>query len=307
MKFNNILDTVGNTPLVKINRLFPEANKKKITIYAKLERANPGGSIKDRIAKRMIEDAQKKGLVKEGTVIVEPTSGNTGVGLAMACAVLGYRLIITMPESMSLERRRLMALFGAELVLTPKEKGMKGAIEKAQEICEQESNSWMPMQFDNPSNVDVHRDTTAKEILEDINGKIDYLITGVGTGGHITGVSEVLKEKFSALKVIAVEPSDSPVLSGGDPGPHPIQGIGAGFVPSVLNRELLDEVVTITKDEAFEFARSAARLEGILLGISSGASLAAVDKKISEMPEGSTVLTFCYDTGERYLSTEGLF
>ncbi len=307
MKFNNILDTVGNTPLVKINRLFPEANKKNITIYAKLERANPGGSIKDRIAKRMIEDAQKKGLVKEGTVIVEPTSGNTGVGLAMACAVLGYRLIITMPESMSLERRRLMALFGAELVLTPKEKGMKGAIEKAQEICEQESNSWMPMQFDNPSNVDVHRDTTAKEILEDINGKIDYLITGVGTGGHITGVSEVLKEKFSALKVIAVEPSDSPVLSGGDPGPHPIQGIGAGFVPSVLNRELLDEVVTITKDEAFEFARSAARLEGILLGISSGASLAAVDKKISEMPEGSTVLTFCYDTGERYLSTEGLF
>ncbi|MFG1481275.1 cysteine synthase A [Halobacteriovorax sp. HFRX-2_2] len=307
MKFNNILDTVGNTPLVKINRLFPEANKKNITIYAKLERANPGGSIKDRIAKRMIEDAQKKGLVKEGTVIVEPTSGNTGVGLAMACAVLGYRLIITMPESMSLERRRLMALFGAELVLTPKEKGMKGAIEKAQEICEQESNSWMPMQFDNPSNVDVHRDTTAKEILEDIDGKIDYLITGVGTGGHITGVSEVLKEKFSALKVIAVEPSDSPVLSGGDPGPHPIQGIGAGFVPSVLNRELLDEVVTITKDEAFEFARSAARLEGILLGISSGASLAAVDKKISEMPEGSTVLTFCYDTGERYLSTEGLF
>ncbi|MGI4991759.1 cysteine synthase A [Halobacteriovorax sp. GFR7] len=307
MKFNNILDTVGNTPLVKINRLFPEANKKNITIYAKLERANPGGSIKDRIAKRMIEDAQKKGLVKDGTVIVEPTSGNTGVGLAMACAVLGYRLIITMPESMSLERRRLMALFGAELVLTPKEKGMKGAIEKAQEICDQESNSWMPMQFDNPSNVDVHRDTTAKEILEDIDGSIDYLITGVGTGGHITGVSEVLKEKFSSLKVIAVEPSDSPVLSGGDPGPHPIQGIGAGFVPSVLKRELLDEVVTITKDEAFEFARSAARLEGILLGISSGASLAAVAKKISEMPEGSTVLTFCYDTGERYLSTEGLF
>ncbi|MFG1503492.1 cysteine synthase A [Halobacteriovorax sp. ZH5_bin.2] len=307
MKFNNILDTVGNTPLVKINRLFPEANKKNITIYAKLERANPGGSIKDRIAKRMIEDAQKKGLVKDGTVIVEPTSGNTGVGLAMACAVLGYRLIITMPESMSLERRRLMALFGAELVLTPKEKGMKGAIEKAQEICDQESNSWMPMQFDNPSNVDVHRDTTAKEILEDIDGSIDYLITGVGTGGHITGVSEVLKEKFSSLKVIAVEPSDSPVLSGGDPGPHPIQGIGAGFVPSVLKRELLDEVVTITKDEAFEFTRSTARLEGILLGISSGASLAAVAKKISEMPEGSTVLTFCYDTGERYLSTEGLF
>ncbi|MFG1500900.1 cysteine synthase A [Halobacteriovorax sp. XZX-3] len=307
MKFNNILESVGNTPLVKINRLFPEANKKNITIYAKLERANPGGSIKDRIAKRMIEDAQKKGLVKEGTVIVEPTSGNTGVGLAMACAVLGYRLIITMPESMSLERRRLMALFGAELVLTPKEKGMKGAIEKAQEICEQEANSWMPMQFDNPSNVDVHRDTTAKEILADIDGSIDYLITGVGTGGHITGVSEVLKEKFNNLKVVAVEPADSPVLSGGEPGPHPIQGIGAGFVPSVLNRELLDEVVTISKDEAFEFARSAARLEGILLGISSGASLAAIEKKISEMPEGSTVLTFCYDTGERYLSTEGLF
>ncbi len=307
MKFDNILDSVGNTPLVKINRLFPEAIKKNITIYAKLERANPGGSIKDRIAKRMIEDAIKEGLVKEGTVIVEPTSGNTGVGLAMACAVLGHRLIITMPESMSLERRRLMALFGAELVLTPKEKGMKGAIEKAQEICEAEANSWMPMQFDNPSNVAVHRDTTAKEILADIDGPIDYLITGVGTGGHITGVSEVLKEKFSNLKVVAVEPSDSPVLSGGDPGPHPLQGIGAGFVPKVLNRELLDEVITISKEEAFEFTRQAARQEGILLGISSGASLAAINKKLAEIPEGSTVVTFCYDTGERYLSTEGLF
>lgn len=307
MKFDNILDSVGNTPLVKINRLFPEAIKKNITIYAKLERANPGGSIKDRIAKRMIEDAIKEGLVKEGTVIVEPTSGNTGVGLAMACAVLGHRLIITMPESMSLERRRLMALFGAELVLTPKEKGMKGAIEKAQEICEAEANSWMPMQFDNPSNVAVHRDTTAKEILADIDGPIDYLITGVGTGGHITGVSEVLKEKFSNLKVVAVEPSDSPVLSGGDPGPHPLQGIGAGFVPKVLNRELLDEVITISKEEAFEFTRQAARQEGILLGISSGASLAAINNKLAEIPEGSTVVTFCYDTGERYLSTEGLF
>lgn len=307
MKYKNILETVGNTPLVQINRLFPKANKKNITVLAKLERANPGGSIKDRIAKKMIEDAIEAGLVKEGTVIIEPTSGNTGVGLAMACAVLGYRLIITMPESMSLERRRLMALYGAELVLTPKEKGMKGAIEKAQEIADKEANSWVPMQFDNPSNVAIHREQTAQEILSDVDGKIDYLITGVGTGGHITGVSEVLKEEFNELKVYAVEPSDSPVLSGGDPGPHPIQGIGAGFVPKVLNREILDGVVTITKDEAFDFAQRAAKEEGILLGISSGASLAAIEKSLDEMPEGSTVVTFCYDTGERYLTTEGLF
>lgn len=307
MKFNNVLESIGHTPLIKINRLFPEASKKNITVWIKLERNNPGGSIKDRIALQMIEDAEKKGLIKADTVIIEPTSGNTGVGLAMVCAVKGIKLILTMPESMSIERRKLMAIYGAELVLTPREKGMKGAIEKARELCAENKNSWMPMQFENNSNVVVHRETTAKEILADLSSPIDYLITGVGTGGHITGVSEVLKEKYKDLQVFAVEPVDSPVLSGGNPGPHPIQGIGAGFVPQILNRDLLAGVVQISKDEAFNFARRAAKEEGILLGISSGASLAAIDKKISEMKPGSTVLTFCYDTGERYLSIEGLF
>lgn len=307
MKFNNVLESIGHTPLIKINRLFPEASKKNITVWMKLERNNPGGSIKDRIALQMIEDAEKKGLIKADTVIIEPTSGNTGVGLAMVCAVKGIKLILTMPESMSIERRKLMAIYGAELVLTPREKGMKGAIEKARELCAENKNSWMPMQFENNSNVVVHRETTAKEILADLSSPIDYLITGVGTGGHITGVSEVLKEKYKDLQVFAVEPVDSPVLSGGNPGPHPIQGIGAGFVPQILNRDLLAGVVQISKDEAFNFARRAAKEEGILLGISSGASLAAIDKKISEMKPGSTVLTFCYDTGERYLSIEGLF
>lgn len=308
MKYNNVLESIGNTPLIKINRLFPLATQKNINVWVKLERSNPGGSIKDRIAKKMIEDAEKKGLVKAGTVIIEPTSGNTGVGLAMVCAVKGYKLILTMPESMSIERRRLMAIYGAELVLTPREKGMKGAIEKAKELISENKNSWMPMQFENMSNVDVHKETTALEILNDLKGmNLDYLITGVGTGGHITGVSEVLKKTFTDLKVFAVEPSDSPVLSGGNPGPHPIQGIGAGFVPAIMKTDLLSGVVQITKDEAFEYARRAAKLEGILLGISSGASLAAVDKKLSEMKEGSNVVTFCYDTGERYLSIEGLF
>lgn len=307
MKYENILATIGNTPTVKINHLFPEATKKNISVYMKLERTNPGGSIKDRIALAMIEDALKKGLITKDTIIVEPTSGNTGVGLAMVAAVKGMRLIITMPESMSIERRRLLALYGAELVLTPKEKGMKGAIEKAKEIVLENKNSWMPMQFENASNVEIHKATTALEIKNDFPGGFNYLITGVGTGGHITGCAEALKKEFKNLKVFAVEPTDSPILSGGTPGPHALQGIGAGFIPSILKTELLDGVITVSKDEAFQFARDAAKKEGILIGISSGASLAAVKSKIEEMPAGSTVLTFCYDTGERYLSIEGLF
>ncbi len=307
MKYNNILESIGRTPIIKINNLFPEADKKNIEVYMKLEKANPGGSIKDRIALAMIKTAELSGKLKPETVIIEPTSGNTGVGLAMVAAVKGYRLILTMPESMSLERRRLMALYGAELVLTPREKGMKGAIEKAQELLSANPGSWMPMQFENKTNVDIHRETTALEIEEDFPNGFDYMITGVGTGGHITGCAEHLKKKFSNLKVFAVEPEASPVLSGGVPGPHPLQGIGAGFIPAILNIELLDGVVAINKDEAYHYARQAALKEGILLGVSSGASLAAIAKKIGEIPEGSRVLTFCYDTGERYLSTEGLF
>lgn len=307
MKYENVLASIGNTPIVKINKLFPEANKKKINIYMKLERTNPGGSIKDRIGVAMIEDAEKKGLITKGTLIVEPTSGNTGVGLALVCAVKGMRLILTMPESMSIERRRLLALYGAELVLTPREKGMKGAIEKAKEILNENKNSWMPMQFENSSNVEIHKTTTAIEIKNDFPQGLDYLITGVGTGGHLTGCAEVLKKEFKNLKVFAVEPTDSPVLSGGNPGPHPLQGIGAGFVPAILKTELLDGVVTVAKEDAFYFAREAAKQEGILMGISSGASLAAINAKIKEMPDGATVLTFCYDTGERYLSIDGLF
>lgn len=307
MKFNNVIESVGRTPIVKINRLFPEANKKNIEVWIKLEKTNPGGSIKDRIAVAMIEDAEKKGLLKKDSVIIEPTSGNTGIGLAMVAAVKGYRLILTMPESMSLERRRLMAIYGAELVLTPKEKGMKGAIERARELVSENKNSWMPMQFENMANVEIHKNTTAQEIFEDFPSGFDYLISGVGTGGHITGCAEVLKTKYQNLKVFAVEPSDSAVLSGGTPGPHAIQGIGGGFVPQILNTVILDGIVTITKDEAYNFTRDAAKQEGILLGVSSGASLAAVAKKIAEMPEGSKVLTFCYDTGERYLSIDGLF
>lgn len=307
MKFNNVIESVGRTPIVKINRLFPEANKKNIEVWIKLEKTNPGGSIKDRIAVAMIEDAEKKGLLKKDTVIIEPTSGNTGIGLAMVAAVKGYRLILTMPESMSLERRRLMAIYGAELVLTPKEKGMKGAIERARELVSENKNSWMPMQFENMANVEIHKNTTAQEIFEDFPSGFDYLISGVGTGGHITGCAEVLKTKYKGLKVFAVEPSDSAVLSGGTPGPHAIQGIGGGFVPQILNTAILDGIVTITKDEAYNFTRDAAKQEGILLGVSSGASLAAIAKKIAEMPAGSKVLTFCYDTGERYLSIDGLF
>jgi cysteine synthase A len=303
MKAKNILETIGNTPHVRINNLF----NKNVEVWMKLERANPGASIKDRIGLSMIEDAEEKGILNKDSIIVEPTSGNTGIGLAIVAAVKKYKLILVMPESMSIERRKIMAAYGAQFELTPKEKGMKGAIEKAKEIVEKNKNAWMPMQFDNPANTKAHRDNTAIEILKDFPEGFDYLITGVGTGGHITGVAEVLKEKFPSIKVFAVEPSQSPVISGGNPGPHPIQGLGAGFIPSILKTDLLDGTVQVTKEEAFEYAKRAAKEEGIFAGISSGAALAAVAKKIPEIAEGKRVLTFCYDTGERYLSIEGLF
>ncbi len=303
MKTNSILETIGSTPHVRINRLFDP----KVNVFIKLERANPGGSIKDRIGLSMIEAAEKSGDLVPGGVIIEPTSGNTGIGLAMVAAVKGYELILVMPESMSIERRRLMAAYGAKFELTPREKGMKGAIEKARELTESTPNAWMPMQFDNPANILVHRETTALEILADFPEGVDYLITGVGTGGHITGVAEVLKSRFPNTKVFAVEPAKSPVISGGAPSPHKIQGIGAGFVPTNLHREILDGVITIDEEDAFTFAQRAAREEGIFMGISSGASLAAVAKKLPEIADGATVLTFCYDTGERYLSIDGLF
>lgn len=303
MKADSILQTIGNTPHVRINKLFGSDHE----VWMKLERNNPGASIKDRIALSMIEDAEAKGLLTKDSVIIEPTSGNTGIGLALVAAVKGYKIILVMPESMSIERRRLMALYGAEFVLTPREKGMKGAIEKAQEVAAETPHSWIPMQFDNPSNTAIHRTTTAQEIIADFPGGLDYVITGVGTGGHITGVAEVLKEKFPNLKVFAVEPELSPVLSGGAPGPHPIQGIGAGFIPSILNKEILDGVIQVSKEDAYAYAQRAAKEEGILIGVSSGASLAAVANKIGELPRGSKILTFNYDTGERYLSIEGLF
>ena len=302
MKASNILETIGNTPVVKINKLFGNKN-----VFIKLERTNPGNSIKDRIALAMIEDAEAKGLLKPDSVIIEPTSGNTGIGLALVGAVKGYKVILVMPESMSVERRKLMEIYGAEFDLTPREKGMKGAIERAAELVANTPNSWSPSQFSNQANVEVHKKTTAQEILADFPDGLDYVITGVGTGGHITGVAAVLKEKFPNIKIIAVEPELSPVLSGGAPGPHPIQGIGAGFIPTNLHTEILDGTIQVSKDEAFSYAQRAAKEEGILLGISSGASLAAVAKKLNEIPDGATVLTFCYDTGERYLSIEGLF
>jgi cysteine synthase A len=271
----------------------------------KLERANPGGSIKDRIGLSMIEDAERRGVLSKDSTIIEPTSGNTGIGLAMVAAVKGYRLVLVMPESMSVERRHLMALYGAKLELTPRELGMKGAIDRAKEMVDEHANAWMPMQFDNPANVAVHREQTAAEILEDFPEGLDALVTGVGTGGHMTGVAEVLKARFPALKVYAVEPAASPVLSGGDPGPHPIQGIGAGFVPSILRTDLLDGIVCVEKDEAWKYALRCAAEEGILVGLSSGASLAAVARTLGDLPSASRVLTFCYDTGERYLSVEG--
>jgi cysteine synthase len=303
MKFNNILETIGNTPHVRINRLYPSG----YTVFAKLERANPGGSIKDRIALSMVVDAEARGIIGPGSTIIEPTSGNTGIGLGLVAAVKGYRLILTMPESMSIERRRILSAYGAELILTPRELGMKGAIAKANELAAEIPGAWIPMQFDNYANVETHIQNTAREILADFPEGFDYLITGVGTGGHITGVSKVLKEKFPKLKVFAVEPQASPVISGGSPGPHPIQGIGAGFIPSNLHTQLLDGTIQVEKDEAFEYARRAAKEEGLFVGISSGASFAAVAKKLPELPVGSRILTFSYDTGERYLSVEGLF
>ncbi len=303
MKANNILQTIGNTPHVRINQMLGQQHN----IWIKLEKTNPGSSIKDRIALAMIEDAEQKGLLNKDSIIIEPTSGNTGIGLALVAAVKGYKITLVMPESMSIERRRLMALYGAEFVLTPREKGMKGAIEKATELAATTPNAWMPQQFDNAANTEIHRKTTALEILNDFPDGLDYIITGVGTGGHITGVAEVLKQHFPNLKVFAVEPELSPVLSGGAPGPHPIQGIGAGFAPSILNKEILDGIITVSKDEAFAYAQRIAKEEGILVGISTGASLAAVAKKLPEIEQGATVLTFNYDTGERYLSIEGLF
>ena len=303
MKANSILETIGNTPHVKIHRLFDPS----FSVWVKLEKTNPGASIKDRIALSMIDDAEKRGVLKKNSVIIEPTSGNTGIGLAIVAAVKGYRLVLVMPESMSLERRKIMSAYGAEFVLTPREKGMKGAIERARELVAETPDSWMPMQFDNQANTAIHRTTTAQEIIKDFPEGLDYLITGVGTGGHITGCAEVLKEKFPNLKVFAVEPELSPVLSGGAPGPHPLQGIGAGFVPSILNTKVLDGIIKVSKDDAFSFTKRAAKEEGLFIGISSGASLAAVDQKLKEIPKGSRVLTFCYDTGERYLSIEGLF
>jgi len=303
MKVNNILETIGNTPVVNLTKLYPTTKN----VWLKLERTNPGNSIKDRIALAMIEDAEAKGLLTPDSVIIEPTSGNTGIGLALVGAVKGYKVILVMPESMSVERRKLMEIYGATFELTPREKGMKGAIEKADELVQSIPNAWSPKQFDNPANVAIHETTTAQELINDFPEGIDYLISGVGTGGHLTGVAKVLKQKFPNIKIIAVEPELSPVLIGGAPGPHPIQGIGAGFIPSIFQQNLIDEIVQISKDEAFEFARNSAKHEGILVGISTGASLAAVARKIVDIPADATVVTFNYDTGERYLSIEGLF
>jgi cysteine synthase A len=303
MRLNDILEEIGRTDHVRIRRLLGD----RAEVWMKLERSNPGGSIKDRIALSMIEAAEKVGALTKDSVIIEPTSGNTGVGLAMVAAVKGYRLILVMPESMSVERRGLMKAYGAEFNLTPREGGMPAAIERAKELARDTPGSWIPSQFDNPSNIEIHRNATAQEIADDFPEGLDALITGVGTGGHITGCAEVLKAKFPDIKVFAVEPDLSPVISGGEPGPHPIMGIGAGFIPENLHVDLLDGVIQVGKDEAFEYARRCAKEEGILVGISTGAVLAAVAKKIRDLPEGSRVLTFCYDTGERYLSVEELF
>ena len=299
MKAANVLETIGNTPHIRINRLFGD----RAEVWMKSERSNPGGSIKDRIALSMIEDAERSGKLKPGGTIIEPTSGNTGIGLAMVAAVKGYKLILVMPDSMSVERRRLMLAYGATFDLTPKEKGMSGSVQRAEELIAQTPNSWMPQQFDNPANVDVHRRTTAQEILRDFETTpLDAIITGVGTGGHITACAEVLKPLWPSLKVFAVEPALSPILSGGKPGPHPIQGLGANFIPKILNTEVLDGVIDVDADEAKEMARRAAREEGLLIGISSGAALAGVAQKLPELGDRPRILTFNYDTGERYLS-----
>ncbi|MDZ5455498.1 cysteine synthase A [Azohydromonas lata] len=300
MKANNILDTIGATPHIRMQRLFGDAE-----VWIKSERSNPGGSVKDRIALAMVEAAERDGLLKPGGTIIEPTSGNTGIGLAMVAAVKGYQLVLVMPDSMSVERRRLMLAYGAKFELTPREKGMKGSIARAQELVAATPGSWMPQQFENPANIDVHVRTTAQEILADFPEGLDVLITGVGTGGHISGCAQVLKAQWPKLKVFAVEPSASPVISGGQPSPHPIQGIGAGFIPANLKTELLDGVIQVEAEAAREMARRCAREEGMLVGISSGATLSAIAQKLPELPAGSRVLGFNYDTGERYLSIEG--
>ena len=303
MRYNNILETIGNTPHVRINKLFGNTHE----VWVKLERSNPGGSIKDRIGLSMIEDAEKRGILKKDSIIIEPTSGNTGIGLALVAAVKGYEIILVMPESMSIERRRLMAAYGAKFELTPRELGMKGAIAKATELAAGNKRAWIPQQFENPANIEAHANFTAQEILKDFPEGVDYLITGVGTGGHITGVGRVLKEKFPGTKVFAVEPAASAVISGGNPGPHPLQGLGAGFIPKNLDTSILDGAIKIEKEEAFEFTKRAAVEEGLFIGVSSGAALAAVSKKLKDIPTGKRILTFNYDTGERYLSVEGLF
>ena len=302
MKINNILESIGNTPVVRLAKLFPEAN-----VWMKLEKFNPGGSIKDRIALAMIEDAEKRNILNKDTEIIEPTSGNTGVGLAMVAAIKNYKLTLVMPESMSVERRALMAAYGANLVLTPKELGLGGTIAKANEMVANNKNAWMPSQFTNQANPEIHRNTTAIEIINDFPEGLDYLITGVGTGGHITGMADVLKEKFPELKVFAVEPDESAIISGGQPGPHRLQGIGPGFIPEVFNIKIIDGAIRVTKEEAFAEVKNIATTEGILVGISTGASLAAVRKQLQTLKGEETILTMNYDTGERYLSVEDLF
>jgi len=301
MKAHNVLETIGNTPHIRINRLFGNTHQ----VWIKSERSNPGGSIKDRIALAMVEAAEKSGVLKPGGTIIEPTSGNTGVGLAMVAAVKGYKLVLVMPDSMSIERRRLMLAYGASFDLTPREKGMKGAIARAEELAAQTPSAWIPQQFENPANIDVHVHTTAQEILADFPEGLDVIITGVGTGGHLTGVAQVLKAKWPKLQVFAVEPAASPVISGGAPSPHPIQGIGAGFIPKNLHTDLLDGVIQVDAEVAREFGRRSAKEEGLLVGISSGATLAAISQKLADIPHGAKVLGFNYDTGERYLSVEG--
>jgi cysteine synthase A len=303
MRYQNILEDIGNTPHLRINRLFPGSEN----IWVKLERNNPGGSIKDRIALAMVNDAEDQGLLKSGSTIIEPTSGNTGIGLAMVAAVKGYDIILVMPESMSVERRNILKAYGARIELTPRERGMKGSMEKASELAAEIPDAWIPSQFDNPSNPSIHEVTTAMEIVEDFPDGLDYLVTGVGTGGHISGVAKILKQKMPSIRVVAVEPADSPVISGGEPGPHGIMGIGAGFIPANLDTSLLDEVILVEKTAAFDYARRAAREEGLFIGISSGASLAAVAQLLEKVGASCSVLTFNYDTGERYLSVNDLF
>jgi cysteine synthase A len=302
MKYNNILETIGKTPHVRLSKLFPDHE-----VWVKLERTNPGGSIKDRIAHSMIEDAEAKGILKQGSVIIEPTSGNTGIGIAMVGAVKGYRVILVMPESMSVERRSILRAYGAEIELTDRAAGMKGSIARAEALRDEIDNAWIPSQFENPANPGIHERTTALEILEDFPEGLDYMITGVGTGGHISGVAKVLKKEIRGIKVFAVEPAESQVIKGEEPAPHRIMGIGAGFIPGNLDRSVLDGTVAVEQQDAYLFARRSAQEEGIFIGISSGASLAAVNSKLPEIPKGARILTFNYDTGERYLSVNDLF